>query len=65
MKVLLLTIYLNCNAKSGAKSTKKWPIQASVSETCLPAKGIPEGSGIFFAHSRHVEAIILLQRLER
>ena len=53
LKVLLLTIRLNCNAKVDSKSTKNGLQQSSVAETFLPAKGISEGYGIFFTASRH------------
>ncbi|GEM_PF-1851756 len=44
---------------------KKWPVQASVSEICLPAKGVPEDFDIFFTASRHVETVVLMSRVNK
>lgn len=61
LRVLLLTIHLNCNANPDAKFLrKKWPNQASVSKICLHAKGVPEGYDIFITATGHVEAIVLM-----
>ncbi len=53
---------LKLQRKSRCQTYKKCPIRASVSETCLPAKGVPEGCDIFITHSRHVETVVLLSR---
>jgi hypothetical protein len=35
-----------------------------VSEIYLTTKGVPEGYDIFFAHSRHVETVVLMSRVK-
>jgi len=60
LKVLLFTIHSGCKAKTDPNSKKKQTAQAIYSEIYVDAKGVPDSTGIFFVHSRHVESIIMM-----
>ena len=60
LKVLFITIHLNCNADPDAKFTEKWLVQVFVPEICPPAKGITDVMVIRIAATRHVESIIMM-----
>ena len=63
LKVLFITIHLNCNADPDAKFMKQWLVQVFVPEMCLPAKGVPGSMVIRIAATRHCEVIVKLEKL--
>ena len=64
LKVLFITIHLNCNADPDAKFTEKWLVQVFVPEICLPAKGVSGSMVIRIAATRHVETVVLITRIK-
>jgi len=62
LKVLFLQFTRIVKQKTDPNSKRKQTAQAIYSEIYVDAKGVPDSTGIFFVHSRHVEAIILMTR---